>query len=65
MTPADAAAARPRILRIVTVSRGDTQESLAARMVFPTYRLERFRVLNRLAAGEPMRPGRQIKIVSY
>ena len=65
MTPVDMAAARPRILRIVTVSRGDTQESLAARMVFPTYRLERFRVLNRLAAGEPMRPGQQVKIVSY
>ena len=65
MTPVDAAAAKPRFLRVVAVRSGDTQESLASRMAFPAYRIERFRVLNRLSPGQPLRPGDKIKIVTY
>lgn len=65
MTSADTAAARPRFLRVVAVRSGDTQESLAARMAFSAYRLERFRVLNRLNPGRPLRPGDKVKIVTY
>ena len=65
MTSADTAAAKPRFLRIVSVRRGDTQESLAARMAFSTYRLERFSVLNRLNSGKLLRPGDKVKIVTY
>ena len=61
----DLAAARARYLRVVTVRPGDTQVSLAARMAFPGYRLERFRVLNRLASNATLRPGTKVKIVSY
>ena len=65
MTSADTAAARPRYLRVVAVRSGDTQETLAARMAFSAYRLERFRVLNRLNPGQAMRPGDKVKIVTY
>ena len=65
MTAADLAAARPRYLRVVTVRNGDTPATLAARMAFPEYRLERFRVLNRLEPGDALRPGDKVKIVTY
>lgn len=65
ITTADAAAARPRYLRVVAVRAGDTQESLASRMAFPAYRLERFRVLNRISPGTALHPGDQVKIVSF
>ena len=65
MTPADTASAKPRFLRVIAVRSGDTQESLAARMAFPAYRLERFRVLNRLNPGQTLRPGDKVKIVTY
>lgn len=65
MTAGDAAAARPRFVRVVTVRSGETQDSIAARMAFPEYRLERFRVLNRLDPAEPLRPGDKVKIVTY
>lgn len=65
MTSADTAATKARFLRIVSVRSGDTQESLAARMAFSAYRLERFRVLNRLNPDQPMLPGDKVKIVTY
>jgi len=63
LTPAQAAAARPYRLHIVTVKAGDTVESLAQRMPYDDYRLERFRTLNGLAAGERVRPGQLVKLV--
>ncbi|HEX7006462.1 MAG TPA: M48 family metalloprotease [Alphaproteobacteria bacterium] len=64
LTPAEAAAARPYRLRIVTVRPGDTVESLAARMPYEDLRVERFRTLNGLVPGEPVRPGQLVKLVS-
>ena len=65
MTPRDEAAARPRYVRVVSVRNGDTQASLADRMAFPDYRIERFRVLNRLSPDAPLRPGDSGKVVTY
>jgi predicted Zn-dependent protease len=65
MNAADAAAARPRFLRVVTVRNGDTLDSLAARMAFPTYRLERFQVLNGPSQVTRLNPGDRVKIVTY
>ncbi len=65
--PLDAEAAgrvRPYRLRVHTVQAGETAAALAAR--FPHgdgHELERFRVLNGLAAGEEPAPGRRVKLV--
>ena len=65
MTSGDTAAARPRYVRVVTVRNGDTQDALAERMAFSQYRLERLRVLNRLDAAQPLRPGEKLKVIMY
>ncbi|WCT73411.1 M48 family metalloprotease [Sphingomonas naphthae] len=51
------------VVRLVTVGRGDTPDSLAARMALPTLKLERFLTLNGLAAGEALAPGRLVKLI--
>jgi len=64
MTDAEAAAIiRPRRLSIVTVGPSDTVASLSARMAYPDYREERFRVLNALAPGEPLAAASKVKLV--
>jgi predicted Zn-dependent protease len=64
LSPAEAAAARPYRLRIVTVKPGDTVESLAARLPYDDLRVERFRTLNGLVAGEAVRPGQLVKLIA-
>ena len=59
-----AANLRPLRLRVVEVASADTVESLAARMPFNDFRVERFRVLNGLRSGERLRPGQLVKIVT-
>jgi predicted Zn-dependent protease len=61
----EASSVRTRRVRLVTVGRGDTVESLAARMAFDDLRLERFQVLNGLAAGARLSAGQKVKIVTY
>ena len=51
------------VIVLVTVGRGDTVQSLADRMAYTNARLERFRVLNGLSAGDSLAPGRKVKIV--
>ena len=65
LTPAQAAQVRAKYLRVVTVRRGDTVQSLAGRMVFDDNRLERFLVLNGLQANAALTPGQRVKIVTY
>ena len=60
----EAAAIKPLRIRIITVRKGDTQESLARRMLVENYPLEHFRVLNGLRARDALAPGRRVKIVS-
>ena len=61
----EVASVRPRVIDVVTVRRGDTVQSLANRMAYGSYQLERFRVLNGLTANETVTPGQQVKLVVY
>jgi predicted Zn-dependent protease len=65
ITPAEAAAIRPRIIHIENVRPGDTVQSLASRMAYRDFRLERFLSLNGLAANSALRPGQKVKLVIY
>jgi len=65
ITPAEASAIRPRIIHIHTVVAGDTVQSLASRMAYRDYQLDRFLSLNGLATTSPLRPGQKVKIVVY
>jgi len=65
LTPQEAAGIRPRVVDVVTVGSRDTVETLARRMAYPTYQVERFRVLNGLTAGERVTPGQRVKLVVY
>lgn len=65
ITPAEAAAIRPRVIDVVTVQRGDTIQSLAGRMAYRDFQLDRFLALNGLAANSPLTPGQKVKIVVY
>ena len=61
----EAAAIRPRVIDVVTVARGDTIQSLASRMAYRDFRVDRFLALNGLAANSPLAPGQKVKIVVY
>lgn len=55
---------KPLRIRVVTVGKGDTVESLGARMEFSDLRTERFRVLNGLSPRAKLKPGMLVKIVT-
>ncbi|MGE4324328.1 MAG: M48 family metalloprotease [Sphingobium sp.] len=59
----EAAGIRPRRVDVVTVKAGDTVQSLAKRMAYTDYPLERFLTINALTADAPLRPGQRVKIV--
>jgi predicted Zn-dependent protease len=63
LSAAEAAALKPQRLDVIAVGSGDTVESLAARMPYPDYRAERFRVLNGLPPNAALTPGQRVKIV--
>jgi predicted Zn-dependent protease len=63
MQLAETEAAKPLRLAVSTVKAGDTIERLAGRMAVADRALERFRVLNGLAAGQTVKPGDRVKIV--
>lgn len=65
LTSQEAAAIRPRVIDVVTVQRGDTVQSLAQRMAYNDFKLERLRSLNGLAANAPLNPGQKVKLVVY
>jgi predicted Zn-dependent protease len=65
INPAEAAAIRPRVVNVVTVARGDTIQSLANRMAYRDFRVDRFLALNGLAANSPLMPGQKVKLVVY
>ncbi len=50
-------------IRIVGVTGGASAESMARQMNVDGYALERFRVLNGLRPGEPLRAGERVKVV--
>lgn len=57
--------ARPQRILIHRVEAGESVESLAAAMPFESFKTERLRVLNGLAPGEALQPGRLIKLIGY
>jgi predicted Zn-dependent protease len=58
-----AEAGRLREKRIDIVAARGSVESMARRMNFDDYRVERFQVLNGLRPGEPLRAGTRVKLV--
>ncbi|MDV3256280.1 MAG: M48 family metalloprotease [Sphingomonas sp.] len=65
ISPSEAASIRPRVLDVVTVRRGDTIQSLARRMAYRDFQLERFLALNGLAANSRLAPGQKVKLVVH
>ena len=65
LSASEAAAIKPRYLRVVTVRAGDTPSGLASRMAYDSAKLERFLVLNGLDANATLRAGDRVKIVTY
>lgn len=61
----EASAVRPRVIDIVTVRSGDTMQSLANRMAYSNYKLERFMVLNSLNSNSRLQAGQKVKLVVY
>jgi predicted Zn-dependent protease len=60
----DADDLRPYRLDIYRVKSGDTQARIARRMPLGDQSLDQFQVLNGLRAGEPLRAGQRVKIVT-
>lgn len=65
ISPAEAAAIRPRVIEVVTVRPGDTVQSLARRMAYRDFQVDRFLTINSLAAGGRLAPGQKVKLVVY
>jgi predicted Zn-dependent protease len=65
ITPVEAAAIRPRVIHVEIVRSGDTVQSLASRMAYRDYKLERFLSLNGISASSPLIPGDKVKLVIY
>jgi predicted Zn-dependent protease len=65
ISASEAAAIRPRIIHVVTVRPGDTVQSLAGRMAYRTFQLDRFLSLNGLAANTRLVPGQKVKLVVF
>lgn len=61
----EAAAIRPRVIDVVTVRSGDTMQSLASRMAYNNYQLERFMVLNSFNQNSQLQAGQKVKLVVY
>jgi predicted Zn-dependent protease len=58
-------AVRTRKLAVVVVRKDDTLQSLAARMAYDERPLDRFLVLNGLAATSRVAPGTRVKLIVY
>ncbi|CAA9508317.1 MAG: Putative Zn-dependent protease [uncultured Sphingomonas sp.] len=61
----EATAIRPRVIDVVPVRAGDTVQSLAGRMAYRNYQLERFLSLNGLNPNARLTPGQRVKLVVY
>ncbi|MFQ5985200.1 MAG: M48 family metalloprotease [Alphaproteobacteria bacterium] len=64
LSEAEAAELKPLRIRVIRVKPGDTAATFAAMMPYHDAPLERFLVLNGLQRGEPLVPGRLVKIVA-
>lgn len=64
LTPAEAAAIKGHRVRVITVQRGDTVRSLAARMDYSDDQLARFTILNGISQDTVLTPGSRVKIIT-
>ena len=60
-----AAALRARRVEVVAVTARDTVQSLAQRMAFSDYQVDRFLALNSRDAAQALRPGELVKLITY
>ena len=65
ISAAEAAAIRPRVIDVVTVAPGDTIQSLAGRMAYRDFKMDRFLAINGLAPNSRLVPGQKVKLVVY
>nr|WP_294169859.1 M48 family metalloprotease [uncultured Sphingomonas sp.] len=65
ISAAEAAAIRPRVIDVVTVRPGETVQSLASRMAYRDFRVERFLSLNGLSGNARLVPGQRLKLVVH
>ncbi|HEX3423407.1 MAG TPA: M48 family metalloprotease [Sphingomicrobium sp.] len=65
ISQAEADNIRPRIIHVVTVRAGETLQSLASKMAYRDYQLDRFLVLNGMTANSTLVPGQRVKLVVY
>ena len=65
LSASDAAAIKARVIRVVTVRSGDTASSLAQRMAYDDFKLERFLVLNGLDGNTALQAGQKVKLIAY
>jgi predicted Zn-dependent protease len=65
LTQSEAAAIKPRKLRVVTVGKSDTVASLAGKMAYKSLQTDRFLALNGLRSSAVLQPGQKVKIVTY
>jgi predicted Zn-dependent protease len=65
ISPEEASAIRPRIIHVVRVAPGDTIQSLASRMAYRDFKLDRFLSLNGLQANSSLVPGQRVKLVIF
>ena len=63
ISASEAAAIKPRRIAVVTARSGDTVRSMAGRMAYTDYQLERFLVLNGLSANATLSAGQKLKLV--
>lgn len=63
LSAAEASQLRGQEIDVVTVRSGDNVTSLAQRMNVDSAAEDRFRVLNGLGVGAPVRPGQQVKLI--
>jgi len=53
------------VIDVVTVGQNDSVNSLAARMAYRNFQVERFMALNGLPAGARLVPGQKVKLVVF
>jgi predicted Zn-dependent protease len=64
LSPQEIASLKPLRVRVVTVMPGDTQQTLANRMLGTDRKLELFQIINGLAYSSPLKPGDKVKIIA-
>ncbi len=65
ISASEATAIRPRKLAVVTVKKGDTLQSLSARMAYTDNQMDRFLVLNALSSTSTLLAGQKVKLVTF